>query len=300
MAALRPGATLLDAYDWAKALLVRNGISSAHRDAAILLRSAANVSAAGLIGHGDRILSSNAHVTFEQFVNRRCNNEPVSRILGKRAFWDLELDISLDVLDPRADTETLIEAAVQHLKLRQTHSLQVLDLGTGSGAILCALASQFSNARCLGIEISQQACAIATINARQSGYGDRIQVQQADWQAIGQAGIRSAADGTVLGAFDLIVSNPPYIRSGDIHGLDAEVRLWDPLIALDGGEDGLTAYRQLAKIVPPLMAPDAWAILEIGAGQSVDVSSIMVDAGFTNIVHHRDLSGQIRALAMQR
>jgi release factor glutamine methyltransferase len=218
---------------------------------------------------------------------RRAAHEPVSRIVGHRHFWTLNLSVTPDTLDPRPDTETLIEAAVAAIPDRKT-PLTVLDLGTGTGALLIALLSEYPEATGVGVDLSPGALAVAKANAEAHGVGDRAAFRQGSW-----------ADG-VQGPFDLIMSNPPYIEQGDLAGLPPEVREHDPMLALDGGTDGLDAYRAIVPELSRLMTGGGLAILEIGAGQGDDVVAIADANGLKSTERRRDLGGIERALSFKR
>lgn len=212
---------------------------------------------------------------------RRLAREPVHRILGRRAFWTLDLAISPAVLDPRPDSETLVEAA---LALAPRPCARVLDLGTGSGALLCALLTEWPEASGLGVDRSVEACRVARRNVEACGCGARALVVAGDWGA------------ALAGPFDVVVSNPPYIRSDDIAGLDPEVRDHDPALALDGGADGLAAYRAIAPLAARLLAPGGLLAVEVGWTQGEDVAGLLAQAGFGEVGRRRDLGGHDRVV----
>ncbi|MDR6873699.1 release factor glutamine methyltransferase [Bosea sp. BE125] len=218
------------------------------------------------------------------FATRRLAGEPVWRILGEREFWSLPFRLSPATLEPRPDSETIVEAALGVLAERRDQAISILDLGTGTGCLLVALLSECKAARGVGVDLSQEACDTAAGNAERNGVGARAHFRQGDWMA----GLSER--------FDLIVSNPPYIPAGDIAGLDAAVRDYDPLRALDGGADGLVAYRALAAGLPSRIAPGGAVVLEIGAGQEADVVAIMTAVGLIHRGSRRDLGGHPRAL----
>jgi release factor glutamine methyltransferase len=205
--------------------------------------------------------------------------------VGKREFWGLAFAISPEVLDPRPETETIIEAAVALLADRRLDQLRLLDLGVGSGALLCALLCEFVNARGLGVDVSAPAAEMARRNIELCGLARRAEIRLGAW-----------ADG-VEGSFDLIVSNPPYIPSGDIEGLSAAVRHFDPRLALDGGIDGLDAYRPILPAAARLLAQDGAILVEVGEGQAGDVLDIAAKAGFVERSIRRDLAGHERVVA---
>ena len=263
------------------ARLAAAGVADSGREAILLVRRAADVSAAAYIADPAAPLGA-AAARVERFAQRRERREPLSRIEGRREFWGLDFAVTPDVLDPRPDTETLVEAALAGLGARKGEALRVLDFGTGSGAILAALLSEWPQASGLGIDASEAAAAVAQRNL--SGFGARARVRVGGWGA------------GVEGAFDVIVSNPPYIRSGDIVGLDEEVRAHDPALALDGGADGLDAYRALAPDIARLLAPQGRFFVEIGRRQGDEVVAILAGAGLAVVERRRDLGGIERAL----
>jgi release factor glutamine methyltransferase len=205
--------------------------------------------------------------------------------LGNREFWSLSFRLSPATLSPRPDTETIVEACLAVLPDRQG-AYRLLDLGTGTGAILIALLSERPGAFGVGIDKAVEAVAVARLNAEDNGVAARAAFAEGDWMA------------GLVGPFDLIVSNPPYIPSRDIAGLDREVREHDPALALDGGADGLDAYRRIAADAPRLLARGGCLIFELGIGQAQDVAALMRAAGFTILGPPRkDLGGVARALA---
>ncbi len=280
----RPDETIADAIRRAARMLADSGIKDALRDCRLLAAAALGVEQAALIARETDRIGQSAGVTFSVFVKRRINREPVSRILGYRGFWKEELLIGAGVLDPRADTETLIEAVLDYAPDRLKSAPTILDLGSGSGAILCALLGEFPKATGLGLDISPAACAIARRNLERLKFADRAAIRECDWAAFNQ------------GNWNFIVSNPPYIESGEIAALDPEVSQWDPALALDGGLDGLDAYRTLAPLVSSLLAPEGLVFLEIGFNQSKTVPHILNIAGLTVKEVRRDLGGNPRVV----
>ena len=266
--------------------LAAAGIPAPEREAALLLR-AAGFAANDLITLAETTLGDTA-ARVEAFALRRESGEPMSRIEGLRGFWRGDFAISRDVLDPRADTETLVEAALETVAARSADPLRILDFGVGSGAILCALLGEWPQATGLGVDVSEAAAAVARVNVEALGLGGRAEIKVGCW-----------GDG-VEGPFDFIVSNPPYVRTGDITGLDREVREHDPWLALDGGADGLDAYRALAPEILRLLALEGQFFLEIGEGQASDVARILRAAGLDVTGARRDLSGVERVLSGRR
>ena len=229
-------------------------------------------------------LDADARARLEAFAMRRLAGEPVFRIIGEREFWGLPFSVSAATLEPRPDSETLVEAALDCLAERQQDAFSVLDLGTGTGCLLIAVLSECRAATGLGIDLSQDACETAHRNAVANGVADRAAFQQGSWTA------------GVDRRFDLILSNPPYIPSAEIATLDVSVRDHDPTLALDGGGDGLDPYRIFADTLPEVLAPQGTVVLEIGAGQESDVIALMTGGGFTWRGSRRDLGGHPRAV----
>jgi release factor glutamine methyltransferase len=225
---------------------------------------------------------------FERLVIRRLAGEPVDRIIGHRGFWTHELIITSDTLSPRADTETIVEAARDHASKNHSKdaALRILDLGTGTGAILLALLHEFPRATGLGVDVSSAAVEVARRNAALNQLETRASFHLGSW-----------ATG-ITEQFDIVVSNPPYIPSADIAGLECEVREHDPLLALDGGTDGLDAYRILLPLLPHLMKPNGVAVFEIGFGQEPDIASLATLAGLQIGEIRDDLGGVPRAVVM--
>jgi release factor glutamine methyltransferase len=265
-----------------------HGVDSADLDARILVGSVLGLDLTGLITAAARILTADEAERLEGAARRRIAGEPTARIVGLKEFWGLPLRLSPATLVPRPDTETVVEAALEILQAdaRRDSPLRIADLGTGSGAILLALLSELPNAFGVGTDISMPALRTARDNARQLGFLARAAFVACDYAA------------ALSGPFDLIVSNPPYIRSVDIADLAAEVRDHDPYRALDGGIDGLDAYRLIAPEATRLLAPGGALVVEVGHGQSGDVQGLMGAAGLTPARPPKsDLAGIRRAVA---
>ena len=263
-------------------------IESAELDARILIGHALGLDLTGLISAAQRQLTSDESARLGDFVRRRLAGEPVARIIGEKEFWGLPLQLSSATLVPRPDTETVVELALELLRAGGdlNRPLRIADLGTGSGAILLALLSELPAAQGFGTDISQAALQTAAANAARAGLSDRAAFMACDY-----------ASG-LAGPFDLIVSNPPYIRSADIDGLAAEVRNHDPLAALDGGADGLDGYRALIPQAAGLLAPGGSLVVEAGQGQSGPIEALMTAAGLTPATAPKaDLAGIPRAVA---
>jgi release factor glutamine methyltransferase len=232
----------------------------------------------------DMQLPAEALARLRDFATRRLAGEPVWRILGEREFWGLTFRLSPATLEPRPDSEAIVEATLAASAGRRGEALSLLDLGTGTGCLLIALLSELPRATGLGIDLSEEACRTAAGNAALNGVGERATFRQGSW-----------TEGLV-GSFDVIVSNPPYIPSGEIAALSVEVRDHDPLLALDGGADGLGPYRIFARTLPALLAPGGIVVFEIGAGQGPDVVALMRAGGLEFRGSRNDLGGHERAL----
>lgn len=260
-----------------------HGIEDSRREARISLCAAIGVSQVGLTTAPLEPLGPAAS-RVEEFARRRVKREPLSRIVGKREFWGLPLIVSPEVLDPRPETETIVEAALSVLRERRAEALRILDLGVGSGALLCALLSEFSNARGVGVDVSTGAANVALDNLAACGLASRAEIRVGDWTT------------GLEGLFDLIVSNPPYIPTADLPELPPEVRDFDPWLALDGGFDGLAAYQQILPQSAALLAPRGWLAAEFGASQAAEILAIAKQSGFTDARILKDLAGQDRVL----
>lgn len=217
---------------------------------------------------------------FESLVARRCSREPLAYITGHKEFWSLDFEVGPGVLVPRPETETIVEQVLA-LYPDKTAPLRVLDLGTGSGCLLVALLKEFPNSRGLGIDSSEKARRYATANIARHGLADRAEIRSGNWA------------GEIDETWDVIVSNPPYIRSADIAALAPEVH-FEPVEALDGGTDGLDAIRALAAVLRRLLT--GFGLTEIGAGQDADASKVMTEAGLVVVRTAPDLAGIGRVL----
>ena len=262
------------------------GIADASLDARLLLAMALGREEAVLPHESLTDWSNTAAAVFSRLLARRCAGEPVSRIRGWREFWSLRFALSADTLDPRPDSETVVEAALAWVGGRREASLRLLDLGTGSGALLLACLSEMPGATGIGVDLSAGALATATANAARLLLSDRVQFVEGDF-----ADPRAGA-----GEFDLILCNPPYIPRRDIEQLAPEVAHFDPKRALDGGDDGLDCWRSLLPRLQQGLAPNGRVFVEIGAGQEEAVTSLARQAGLQAAGTRPDLSGTIRCL----
>jgi release factor glutamine methyltransferase len=263
------------------------GIDSDALDARLLTGAALNLDLTGVIAQATRQLTTDEADRLDGFARRRLAGEPVARILGSKEFWGLPFKLSAETLVPRPDTETIVEATLEILRAgdRAQARLRIADLGTGSGAILLALLTELPDATGIGTDLSTAALGTAKANAQYLSLASRTDFIVSDY-----------AD-ALSGTFDLIVSNPPYIRSADIAGLAPEVRDHDPHLALDGGHDGLEAYRRIAPQAARLLSPGGLLVLEIGQGQDDDVARLVAAAGLTVMgPAKRDLAGIGRAV----
>lgn len=271
----------------ATAALKTAGIDGPRRDAVLLLAEATGWPADRIRIDLEREIAPQAEMAFSKMLGRRLNREPVSHILGRREFWSLEFRVSPDVLDPRPDSETLVAAVLEQIAQRDA-SLRLVDFGTGSGCLLLALLHELPKATGLGIDRSPAALAVAAENAERLGLSSRSRFQHGDWGA----GLEET--------FDILISNPPYIESNAIAQLEPEVARHEPRLALDGGFDGLDAYRRLAPDLARLAAPGAIAALELGQGQDVAVAALLEASGFTEIAVKPDLAGIGRVVIARR
>lgn len=261
------------------------GLDTPDLDARLLVGAASGLDHAGLVREADSPVGDEAAKLLARLAARRLAGEPVSRILGRREFWGFDLAVTPGVLDPRADTETLVEEALRRCVPPPG---RILDLGSGSGAILCALLSEWPHAQGVAVDLSPAACATTQDNLRRCGLEARSRVMRGDW------------DAAVDGLFELIVSNPPYIVRSDIETLAVEVRGHDPHLALDGGADGLDAYRALAPVIARRLVDGGFALLEFGAGQENDVAAILTEGGLVVNGFAHDLAGRARVIIARR
>lgn len=268
----------------AAATLRAAGIESAMADARILVLAAAGLRREDLLRDPDAPLEGAPLDRFRSMVARRAAREPVSRILGRREFRSLEFRLGPDTLDPRPDSETAVEHAIALFEERPPPA-RILDLGTGTGCLLLACLEAWPAATGVGIDIAPGAARTAAANAAALGLGGRASFAVADWGA----GLRER--------FDLVISNPPYIPTGDIAALAPEVAEHDPMAALDGGQDGLDAYRAIARGLADLLAPAGLIVVEIGAGQEEDVQAVFEAEEWRFSGSRNDLSGRPRSLA---
>lgn len=274
--------TLAEAARDAETRLADAGVDSARLDARLLVAHVLGIPPHRVVTHGEAPVDDDALGRLQDLVGRRAAREPMSQILGRREFWSLPFRVTRDTLTPRPDSETVVEAALAHVERRR--GARVLDIGTGTGCLLLALLSELPAATGVGTDVSAAALVVARGNADALGFADRATFVETTWAA------------GVDGPFDLVVSNPPYIPADEIATLDPEVARYEPRGALDGGADGLDAYRALAKALPSLLAAGGVVVFEIGADQAEDVREIVAAAGLSFVEQRRDLAGRPRAL----
>jgi release factor glutamine methyltransferase len=285
---MTPPETIGSTLGGVSAALSEAGFDEARRRARRLLAAALGLSAAEVLAHSDRMVTEDDGEKIASLLCRVLAHEPLSRILGVREFWGLEFALSADTLDPRPETETLVEAVLARLPERD-RPYRFLDLGTGSGCLLLALLSEFPAARGFGIDRVFGAAATARRNAERLGLADRARFIVGDW-------------GTALApkSFDVVVTNPPYIVSAEIARLPREVRDFDPLRALDGGADGLDACRAIAAGARCLLRPGGLLACEIGMGQDSSVAGIIAAGGLVIEDIVPDLAGIARCVIASR
>ena len=251
-------------------------IESPRREARLLLAYATGKTVEWIVAHdGER---AEEFPQFENALVRREAREPLSHILGEREFWSLPFQVNASVLDPRPDSEIIVSAVLAHYPASD-RPLKIVDLGTGTGCLLLSILSEWPIAEGIGVDISESALSTARENASRLGLSARATFVQSDWN--------SELDET----FDVVASNPPYIPSAEIDGLAPEVARYEPRCAIDGGADGLFAYRQIADVLPRILKPTGLVALEIGQGQDGSVPEILRNSGIQTVSLEKDLAG---------
>jgi release factor glutamine methyltransferase len=279
--------TIAQAAAALNALLREAGIEEYDSDSRQLACAAFGIAHIDLILRPDKEVEQTERARLAAFARRRLDREPVTRILGTRGFWSLELTVRPNVLDPRPDSEIVVEACLDTLGGRVREPLNILDVGTGSGALIAALLTECPLARGWAVDLSADAVAAATHNLECLGLANRSEVLQQSWAE------------PLLEKFDLVVSNPPYIEKDRLAELDPEVREFDPCLALDGGVDGLDAYRAIAERRTLWLKPGGLLAVEIGATQAASVQSIFEASGAQLVQLRRDYAGRDRAMVWQ-
>ena len=275
--------TLVKAWNAAKDRLKTLQLDQPAIDARLLLEVAADVTRADIITDPYRVLTDAQMATLEDFLNRRARREPVSQIIGRKGFWKILLQVNKNVLTPRPETEVIVDEVLKAFP--EQMSFNMLDLGVGSGTILLAVLAERPAAKGLGIDVSEEALAVARENAANLDLAGRVALLRGDW-----------TNGLGDESFDLVVSNPPYIATHVIETLEPEVRDHEPRLALDGGADGLDAYRILAGEILRVLKPGAMFAVEIGYDQSADVEALFKAAGAQNVKTIKDLSTHDRVV----
>jgi release factor glutamine methyltransferase len=276
--------TLLQAWQSAKARLEAAGLAGPVIDARLLVEAAADATRADIVGDPYRALTPAQEQTLDGYLARRERREPVSHILGRKGFWKIMLSVTPDVLTPRPDTETVVEYVLRDFPEHVPWS--VLDLGVGSGAILLSILAERPAARGLGVDVSEEALAVARDNTAALGLAGRCALLRGDW-----------TEGLGNETFDLVVSNPPYIASHVLETLEPEVRDHEPRLALEGGADGLDHYRRLAPEILRVLKPGGRFAVEIGYDQKAAVEALFRGAGALGVRTIRDLADRDRVVA---
>ena len=279
--------TLGDLLKDGAARLATAGIDGAAREVRLLLQAAAGIPVATQIAFPERTIDIAAAARFEVLLERRVRREPMAHILGRREFWSLAFKVTADTLDPRPDSETLVQGVLDQVPDRSA-ALRLIDFGTGTGCLLLALLHELPNAIGVGVDVSAAALMIAAENAGALGLAPRATFQRGSWD-----------DGIDPG-FDIVLSNPPYIPAGEIAGLQPEVASFEPRLALDGGSDGLDAYRRLSPAAARLLVPGGLGAFEIGIAQAESVRGIMAAAGLRHIATARDLAAVERCVLFRK
>lgn len=280
--------TLKEWYRTGSEVLSKAGFLHAHQEAKWLLAGALAREPSFITLNPSYNPSPSEEQKIQEWLKRRLEEEPLSRIKGMREFWSLPFHLNEHTLDPRPDTEVLVEGVLKRVGGLKTDPWSILDLGTGSGCILISLLHELPNATGLGVDINEGALSIARHNAALNGVDLRARFFQGNWGE------------NLTGSFDIIVSNPPYIPLADKDTLGRGVSAFDPHQALFGGEDGLECYRILAQTIKPLLSPHGFAFFEIGVGQRKDVEALFQQAGFKTLCVLSDLADIERVIGLTR
>lgn len=274
--------TLVSLWTDVRRRLEAAGVETPVFDARLLLEAGAGVSRLDIVTDPRRIVTDEQVAAVDSLVQRREAREPAAHIIGRRHFWTLDLFVNPSVLIPRPETELLVEVALQALPPEAP--MRVLDLGVGSGAILLAVLAERHKATGVGVDISDSALAVAQANADALGVADRLELKHGDW------------DIALSETFDLVLSNPPYIPTPDIEALAPEVARFEPRLALDGGADGLDAYRAITAQLSRLLRPGGVFAVEVGQGQAEAVIALAEAIGLSTEAPRRDLAGIPRVI----
>lgn len=275
-----------EALRWAVLKLQQEHIESASLDGRILLEHVLGVSREQLLFSLELPITKEQYNRFGELVEKRAQRQPISQLIGKREFWGINFVVSENTLDPRPDSETLIEYVLESVKNR-ADNFRVLDLGTGTGCLLLSLLSELPAAKGVGVDYCDRALSVAKENAISLGFASRTDFINGDWCE------------KLEGEFDIILSNPPYIPTSVIPTLDPEVAEFEPMLALDGGEDGFSCYRKIMRSLPKILAKDGFAAFELGMGQQRELTEIALENSMEVVGAKNDLSGIARCIIVQ-
>lgn len=273
-------------------MLGRLGFASAALDAKLLTGHGLALGALELAMRENEPVDGAAAARVARLIQRRMTGESVARIIGEREFYGLAFGLNAATLEPRPETELLVDLALGALPAGG----RLLDLGTGTGCIPIAVLANQPDATAVAVDLSELALEAARGNAIRHGVGERLELRRGDWFEALEGGVGSRAPGQRGDKFDLIVSNPPYITSDVVETLAPEVKDFDPRLALDGGPDGIAPYRIIAAEAANWLKPGGWVLVEIGHDQGAAVSALFLEVGFDDVVVHRDLNGLDRVV----
>jgi release factor glutamine methyltransferase len=276
--------TIAEAVQAGADRLARSGVPDPQKDARWLMSATLAIPRSRLLAASADRIEDVALATFLQMIEARSRRQPVAQITGRREFWGREFLVTGDVLDPRPETETLVEIALESVP----PAARILDLGTGSGVLIVTLLAERADATGIAVDIDRAALQVAAANAARHSVERRVNFRQSDWAQ------------AVDGRFDLIVSNPPYVPADTVAALDPEVRDWEPRHALTAGPSGLEAYERIAGNLDRLLAPSGTALFEIGFDQGNSVATVFRNSGFGAVDIHSDLSGRDRVVSVRR
>ena len=276
-------------YQLCKAKLLDGGIETVEIEARAIVQNVLGITREDLILKSEETVSTECLKQIDEIIKQRCVGKPLSKIFGEKEFWSLTFKVTEDTLDPRPDSETVIEAILKYMPERNAE-YSVLDIGTGTGCLAIAMLSEYRNAKGLAIDISEKALAVADANTTAHGLSDRLTLQNIGWTDLDENDI-----------YDIVISNPPYIATGEKQDMDITVTDYDPSCALFAGLDGLDAYRDLARILPHILKPETGrAFFEIGYLQAADVSAIFEGQGLTVLAVAQDIASRDRCVILKK
>lgn len=276
-----------DALRDASRTLDQAGVENARADARLMLRFILKISLSDLLARGDDTLDADQKKQFEALVEKRAARRPMAQVIGMREFWGLDFKVTEHTLDPRPDSETIIEMLFKYQPVR-SKPLTIVDFGTGTGCLLLAALSEYPAARGVGVDISDAALTVAEGNAVALRLKNRAIFKKSDWNS------------QINGVWDVVISNPPYIKTEEIPGLSPEVAKFEPRLALDGGGDGLQCYRAITRFLPKVLADGGVALLEVGAGQAASVADLAKEQGLRIEEIAHDLAGIERCVVIRK